>query len=237
MPELLRTVFGPPRTRGETIVCLGGSALVIALLAACVDHEGGWHGRSVLQIVVLAAIIFDLIFGMFTISTTTAKAWYHREGADARRLRLGFVVGHLSYLVAGAALFDTGWLWATANAGLLLAFAVALELTPTDPKRIVAIGLTLTAGLANLIWMPLPASLAWLPVLLYVKVLVCFPLPASRCAVPASAADHLAAAVTAAGTATAGRSPARPGWRPAPWCGLRPRPWRRPGRSPGRSAW
>jgi hypothetical protein len=138
MPGLLRTVFGPPRTRGETIVCLGGSALVIALLAAYVDHEGGWHGRSVLQIVVLAAIIFDLIFGMFTSSTTTAKAWYHREGADARRLRLGFVLGHLPYLVAGAALFDTGWTWAIANTGLLLAFAIAVDISPVDLKRIVA---------------------------------------------------------------------------------------------------
>jgi hypothetical protein len=219
MPAPLRTVFGPPRTRGETIVCLGGSALVMAVLAAYVDHEGGWRDRSVLQVVVLAAIIFDLIFGMFTISTTTAKAWYHREGADVRRFRLEFVLGHLPYLVAGAALFDTGWRWAIANAVLLVAFAIALELTPTDLKRIVAIALTMTAALANLTWMPLPATLAWLPVLLYVKVLVCFllpaaPTPANRCAVPAPAADHPAAAVTAAGTAlAAGDPPVRPGSR------------------------
>jgi hypothetical protein len=49
--------------------------------------------------------------------------------------------------------------------------------TPTDLKRIVAIGLTLTAGLINLIWMPIPAALAWLPVLLFVKILTCFLLP------------------------------------------------------------
>jgi hypothetical protein len=177
MPGPLRTVFGPARTRGETVVCVAGSALVMALLAAYIDHQGGWHGRSVLQIVVLAAIIFDLIFGMFTIATTTAKAWYHRCGADARRFRFAFVLGHLPYLVAGAAVFDIGWAWAIANAGLLLAFAVAVEVTPSDLKRIVAIGLTMTAGLINLIWMPLPAALAWLPVLLFVKILTCFLLP------------------------------------------------------------
>jgi len=35
---------------------------------------------------------------------------------------------------------------AIANAGLLLAFATVLALTPTDLKRIVASGLVLTAG-------------------------------------------------------------------------------------------
>jgi hypothetical protein len=174
MPGPLRTVFGPPRTRGETIVCLSGSALVMALLAVYIGHEGGWQDRSMLQIVVLALIIFDLIFGMFTISTTTAKAWYHRAGAKARRFRLIFVLGHLPYLAACAALFDTGWTWAIANTGLLLAFAIAVDFAPADLKRIVAIGLTSTAGLVNLIWMPLPSSLAWLPVLLFVKILACF---------------------------------------------------------------
>jgi hypothetical protein len=214
MPGPLRTVFGPPRTRAETVVCVAGSALVMTLLVTYIDHTGGWHGRSVLQILVLAAIIFDLIFGMFTISTATAKAWYHRSRADARRFRFAFVLGHPPYLVAGAALFDTGLTWAIANAGLLLAFATAVESTPADLKRLVAIGLTLTAGLINLIWMPLPAALAWLPVLLFVKILACFLLPERpdftppgyRSAARMTTADRPAAGTTA-DTASAGGSP------------------------------
>jgi hypothetical protein len=183
--RLPRTIFGPARTRGETTVCALGSALVMALLITYIEHAGGWHRWSGVQIAVLAVIIFDLIFGMFTISTTTAKRWYHRPGRDARRLRGAFVLGHLPYLIAGAALFDTGWAWAVANAGLLLTTAVAVDRTPVDLKRTVSIGLMLAAGLINLIWMPLPAALAWLPVLLFVKILACFLLPeapaAARC--------------------------------------------------------
>lgn len=33
----------------------------MALLAVYVDHVGGWHDRPVLQMAVLATIIFDLI--------------------------------------------------------------------------------------------------------------------------------------------------------------------------------
>jgi hypothetical protein len=193
MPGPLQMVFGPARTRGETVVCLVGSAFVMALLAVYIDDQGGWHDRSALQIVVLATIIFDSVFGMFIISTTTAKTWYHRVGSDARRFRVGFVLGHVSYLVAGAALFDTGWAWAIVNAALLLGGAIVVEATPSDLKRSVAIGLTLTAVLVNLIAMPLPGALAWLPPLLFVKILVCFLLPeapAGRATATTSARHH-----------------------------------------------
>ncbi|MGH3596013.1 MAG: hypothetical protein ACRDUT_08605 [Mycobacterium sp.] len=172
----LRTFFGPPRTPGESTVGSVGSALVIALLVAYVWRAGGWHGWSVLQIVVLAAMIFDLIFGIFTISTPTAKRWYHRPGA--RRFRVTFVMAHVAiYLVPFAALFDTGWVWCAANAGLLVGFAIAIELAPWELKSAVALCLTLTVGLVNLIWLPLPATLAWFPVVLAVKVLLCFLVP------------------------------------------------------------
>ena len=103
----IRTVWGPGRTRGETIVCVTGSALVMALLVAYIAGEGGWHDRTVLQTVVLGAVIFDLIFGMFAVSTATANAWYHRAGVGARRFRFAFASAHLCYLVAGAALFES----------------------------------------------------------------------------------------------------------------------------------
>jgi len=53
-------------------------------------------------------------------------------------------------------------------------FAIAVDFTAAQLKRLVAVGLALTAALVNLVLMPLPAALAWLPALLFVKVLVCF---------------------------------------------------------------
>ncbi|HZQ32174.1 MAG TPA: hypothetical protein VFB19_10610 [Mycobacterium sp.] len=157
---LRRTVF-PRRTANETAVCVTGTALVIALLAGYIQHVGGWQSRSIPQIVALALIVFDLIFGMFIISTVTAKRWYHRPGADARRFRVVFVLGHLSYLIVAAAMFNTGWTWALANAAILVGAATVIEAAPVDLKGIVATGLTVTAALVNLIWLPIPAALAW----------------------------------------------------------------------------
>lgn len=174
--SMLRAFFGPPRTRGEIIVGVSGSALVLALLGVYIGHTGGWRGWSTLQTVVLAVMLFDLIFGIFTISSVTAKRWYHRDGA--RRFRLGFVIAHVVlYLLPFAALFDAGWLWTVVNAALLVGAAVVIESTPPNLKGVVALCLTLAPGLVNLIWLPLPTALAWLPVLLPVKVVLCFLVP------------------------------------------------------------
>lgn len=173
----MTTVFGPRRTRGETIVGVACTAVAIAMLTAYIDVKGGWHGWSAPQIVVLAAIIFDLIFGMFVVSGGTAKRWYHREGAVASRFRAQFVLAHLAYLVAAAALFGTGWMWAVVNGVVLVAAAFTVEKAPMDLKWTVALGLTLSAALANLSWLPVPTSLAWLAPLLFVKILVCFLVP------------------------------------------------------------
>lgn len=182
-----RNIFGPRRTHGETIVCTAGTATVIALLTGYILQTGGRQGWSAVQVGVLALLIFDLVFGMFTVSTVTATRWYHRPGRQARRLRAGFVLAHLAYLVVGAGLFDTGWRWAAVNAGMLLGAALLVETSPPDLKRIAALALTLIAGLVNLVWLPMPAALAWLPVLLFTKILICFLLPEQSVAVPARA--------------------------------------------------
>jgi hypothetical protein len=176
---LARTVFGPHQSRGEILITTTGTATVIALLAAYIDRAGGWGDWSALQKLAVAAIIFDLIFGMFTISTPTAKRWYHRPGRAALGFRCAFVLGHLLYLAAVAALFGPGPAWAMVNASLLLGAAIIVEFAARDLKRLVAIGLTTAATLANFVWLPTPDALAWLPALLFAKILLCFLLPES----------------------------------------------------------
>lgn len=176
---LLRTFFGPPRTRGESIVGVAVGALLIALLTGYIWHVGGWRGWSVAQIVVLAVMVFDLVGGIVTTSSETANRWYHRPGVAARRFRIGFVIAHaLLYLIPAALLFDTGWAWAAVNAALLISVGAAVEFAPADVKRLTALGLTLTAVLVNLIWLPVSPPLAWIPLFLFVKVPVCFLVPA-----------------------------------------------------------
>lgn len=176
-----RAFFGPPRTRAESVLGAAGGVLVTALLLAYIRHAGGWAQWSVVQILVLAITGADLIGGIFTISTDTASRWYHRPGRDARRFRIGFVIAHaVAYLVPAAVVFDLGWRWAVANTVLVLGAAVAIACAVVDVKRMVALCLTLAASLVNLIWLPIPTALAWLPILLFVKILLCFSLPGAE---------------------------------------------------------
>lgn len=186
-----RAFFGPSRTRPEAILGATGAALVIALLITYVRHVGGWQDWSAVQIGVLAITGADLVGGIFTISAATASRWYHRPGLAARRFRIGFVITHaFFYLVPVAAVFDLGWAWVLVNAGLLVGAAAAIESAPAHLKRMVALCLTLAASLANLVWLPIAAALAWLPVLLFVKVLVCFLVPETRTAPPPLAVER-----------------------------------------------
>ncbi|SRX95475.1 hypothetical protein MSP7336_03744 [Mycobacterium shimoidei] len=47
-PSVLRTFFGPARSRGEIIVGTVGSALMLALLGIYIWRAGGWRGWSTL---------------------------------------------------------------------------------------------------------------------------------------------------------------------------------------------
>lgn len=182
-----RTFLGPPRTRAESALGVLGAALTVSLLIAYLRHTGGWTQWSAVQILVLALTGGDLIGGIFTISSDTASRWYHRPGRAARRFRVGFVIAHaVLYLVPVAVVFGLGWRWALVNTAMILGAAAAIEGAADGVKRMVALCLTIAASLVNLIWLPIPAALAWLPILLFVKVLVCFLLPGITGASPAA---------------------------------------------------
>ncbi|KAA5832774.1 hypothetical protein F1721_17530 [Saccharopolyspora hirsuta] len=173
----LRRFLGPGRTRAENAVELAGQLLNMALLVLCIAWFEGWGG-SVLQGVVLAVMVFDLVGGVLTNATNAAKRWYHRPGPGMRGKRLLFIASHLLYLVAVVFVLEAGgWPWLLVNAALLLTGAVLVEVAPVEVKRLAAVGLYLAAVLVNLTWLPLPAALAWFPVLFFLKLLVCFMVP------------------------------------------------------------
>ncbi|MDA3643252.1 hypothetical protein LZ318_20400 [Saccharopolyspora indica] len=174
---VLKRFIGPGRTRLENVVEAVGQLLNMALLALCIAWFGGWGG-AVLPDVVLAVMVFDLVGGVLTNATNAAKRWYHRPAPGMRGKRLLFIASHLLYLVAVVFVLDAGgWRWLLINAALLLAAAVLVEVAPLEVKRLAAVGLYLAAVLVNLTWLPLPAVLAWFPVLFFLKLLVCFMVP------------------------------------------------------------
>ncbi|CAM2979187.1 hypothetical protein SAXI111661_11750 [Saccharomonospora xinjiangensis] len=169
--------FGPGTSRAEIAMQIAGTLFGSALLTIHVTLTGAWSALSALGVVVLSVLIVDLVGGVVTNATNSAKRWHHRDGATALH-RLGFVAAHVLHLVAVAVVLDAGgWDWVLINAGLLLGSAVAIEALPVDLARPCAMALYLVALLVNFTWLPLPAALAWIPVLFFLKLLVCHLVP------------------------------------------------------------
>lgn len=170
--------MGPGKTRGEHLVEYGGQVLCTALIVAAVWRADVLRTWSAWQLAVAAIMVFDLVGGVLTNATNAAKRWYHRPAPGMRRYRMGFVAGHVLYPVAMAFVLLPGdWTWLLVNTVLLLGSAAAIELFPVELKRPTAMALCVSAVLANMVWLPLPAALAWFPVLFFLKLLVCFLVP------------------------------------------------------------
>ncbi|MFF3013341.1 hypothetical protein [Streptomyces sp. NPDC057939] len=174
----LERFMGPGRTRAESAVEAAGGIVCAAVLAAGVWATGGHADWSGVQWAVVALAGLDLIGGVLTNSTNAAKRWYHRQGDGTRRARLLFVGAHLLHLAAvGLVVLSGDWAWTLTNAALLLTGAAAVEFTPVEVKRPMAMAVFMVAVLVNLFWSTVPAVLAWFAPLFFLKLLVCHLVP------------------------------------------------------------
>lgn len=167
----LERFMGPGKSRMELAVELCGGAVSIILLALLIWREPEHDTWSWVQTVVVVLIALDLVGGVLTNATNAAKRWYHRT-ADPRP-RLIFVASHLLHLSAvGVLLLHSDWSWVITNAVILLGSAVLIERIPAEGKRPVAMATYMVALFINLGLFPLPSSLAWIPPLFFLKLLI-----------------------------------------------------------------
>jgi hypothetical protein len=174
----LQRLLGPGKSSAEYAVELVGGGVCVALLACLAWRTGAYHDWSPLQAALITLVALDLVGGVLTNSTNAAKRWYHRPAPGTARARLVFVSTHVMHLAAVAlVMLDDAWPWLLVNASLLLACAVLIELVPLYVKRPAAMAAYLAALLVNLAWFALPAALAWLVPLFFLKLLVCHLVP------------------------------------------------------------
>jgi len=95
--------IGPGATRSEQAI-----AIVPAIVSAGVITYHAYAvnlGWSAAQYIVAAFLVFDIIGGVVTNATTSAKRWYHRQGQTALRhlwfIPVLFVKLLISYLTLG----------------------------------------------------------------------------------------------------------------------------------------
>ncbi len=165
--------MGPGKTRAESAVEYTGGVVCVLLLGTYC-----WtalSGRSIAEVVALAVIACDLVGGVLTNATNSAKRWYHRT--RSARGRLTFVAVHTLHIAVVGFLLLGDPAWFVANTLLLLGSALLIEAVPAALRRPVAMAAYMTVFLINLIALPVPALLAWFIPLFYLKLLICHLIP------------------------------------------------------------
>lgn len=170
----LERFMGPGKTRAEAAVEIVGGVAVAVVLAALVWRAEPRPDWSALQWTVVAVAGLDLVGGVLTNASNSAKRWYHRQNPRGRRSRLAFVGMHVLHLaVIGLVVLDGDGVWILGNTGALLAGAVLVEFAPVALARPVSMACYMAAVLLNLGWLEVPAALVWFAPLFFLKLLVC----------------------------------------------------------------
>lgn len=170
--------FGIDPTPGERALAhLAGAFGVAAALAIGLDANWTWW-----RLLVAAVIAYDLAGGVVAGGLDSAKRFYHGP-LPVRPTRLnrflhdeiGFAAVHVQPVVVGL-LFGAAWWWGPLWYAWALAGVVLVARAPRRLARPVALLAVLTgAMLAPSI--PAPDGLAWLPVVLLVKLVVAHAVP------------------------------------------------------------
>ena len=167
---VLDRFIGPGATQAELtlqFVLPIAAAIVIAGIAA--TRAADW---TVLQYVVAGFMAFDLIGGIFTNATSSAKRWYHRAGQTPKD-HVGFIAIHLLHLTIVSWVF-LGWdsKWVALTGSFLVGATIAVLCVPLYLQR--PISLTGFAGalLLSQYGVTSPMGLEWFLPLFYLKLLV-----------------------------------------------------------------
>ncbi|HRE48602.1 MAG TPA: hypothetical protein PLD47_12825 [Aggregatilineales bacterium] len=164
---------GPGATPGEEYVQLIGGLVLAGLLGMLVyQHRDAlqWTGLQVAVVIVLG---LDLIGGIITNATATAKRWYHRPGQDTLRAHLPFVAAHGLHVLAITTLFRAmDWAFFVTVYGYLIVAAVIILTVPLYLQRPMSLILFCGGFLLGMYVFPPTPGLEWFIPFFYLKLLV-----------------------------------------------------------------
>lgn len=162
--------FGPGTTKAETwiqaVFCIGAG---IAMLIYALMNGFDW---SLIQYLLAAWMAFDLVGGIITNATSSAKRWYHRQGQGFQE-HYAFIAPHVIYVFLVAWLFRSmDWLYFGVIAIYLLGAALIILKAPLYLQRPVAFGALVLSLLMNTYAFSPTLGLEWFIPFLCFKLLV-----------------------------------------------------------------
>jgi hypothetical protein len=162
--------FGPGTTKAEVwIQAVFSLAAGIALPIYAARSNLGW---STIQTILATWMAFDLVGGIITNATSSAKRWYHRQG-QGFRAHFGFIAFHVVYFFLVAWLYRDGdWQFAWVLSAMLLLAALIVLKTPLYLRRPLAFGMVSFAFVINAYVYPPAPGLEWFVPFLFFKLIV-----------------------------------------------------------------
>jgi len=167
---LLDRLTGPGATKAELL--LQFVPPLVAMVAAPAYALTLPTQFTPLQLALIALLALDVVGGVLTNATSTAKRWYHRPGQGWRQ-HLAFVSLHIIHVLLVALLFRGGdWGFCLGFSGYLMGASVVIMRSPLYLQRPVALGLYGLSLLGDRYLVPPTPGLEWFVPFLFLKILV-----------------------------------------------------------------
>ncbi|MEM9388370.1 MAG: hypothetical protein AAGA68_25190 [Pseudomonadota bacterium] len=167
---LMDRFVGPGATAAELWLQFSLAALaIVGAIAYAVWQGVEW---SLPQYLLAGFLAFDVVGGIVTNATSSAKRWYHRPG-QSRSDHFKFVATHIIHLSLVAWVFVNGqWPWSAMAAAYLFAASWLILSVPKYLQRPVALGAFACAIVLCDVALARPPGLEWFAPLFYLKLLV-----------------------------------------------------------------
>ena len=170
LPGLLDRLTGTEATTAELLIQFVPPT--IFAIAAPIYAQTLAVDWTYLQLRLISFLGFDLLGGVLTNATSSAKRWFHREGQTWKN-HLVFVSVHLVHIFTVTLLFrNSDWSFFWIVSGYLMVSAIAILRTPLYLQHPLALGLYSLALLGNLYLFDSTPCLEWFLPLFFLKLLV-----------------------------------------------------------------
>jgi hypothetical protein len=161
---------GPGATNAEYLLQLlvpGAAALAAYFYAAAEFPSWSWW-----TVALYCVLAFDMVGGMITNSTSTAKRWFHREGQTWRN-HLTFVAIHIVQISVVAIVFrDLDMVYGASLFAYLMSATVLILIVPRYLQRPIAVTLCALGMLLEMYAWGVSSVMPWFTPLLLLKLLI-----------------------------------------------------------------
>jgi len=163
-------LIGPGATKAEKNLQLYvpfAAGLGLAYWAFITELEWSWA-----QYLIAGLLTVDIVGGIITNSTSSAKRWFHREGQGFTQ-HMGFIFVHFVQLsMYSWAFLDFDIVWVAVVGGYMVFACTVILKTPLYLQRPVALTAYSLSIVLSTYWFDAPQGLEWFLPLFYLKLLV-----------------------------------------------------------------